>query len=258
MLREYLTNKYVLSAIGFLILLSVACVFWYRYDTAPDNQQLARDQEMLHQHEASKKIKTDTETKQSTDQTPTDKIMSSDEKPITKITDDVQNNSEAETEQSVISVSTGETRVSAFGFGPYPELPPDFPDQDIFAPPYYSENPNDPYKDDPEYELMDRVRVKLWKQGIQTTGVYTSGGLVYPTIPGTIYVKYERIEIADGVVSTRRSLSGDPEALHRIGHLWQKDGTHTLVPISFPPDITVIDADIGGINPWTLLDLQEE
>lgn len=62
MLREYLTKKYVLGAIGFLIMLSVACVLWYRYDTAHDKQQLAKAQEILREREA----ETATDTKEST------------------------------------------------------------------------------------------------------------------------------------------------------------------------------------------------
>lgn len=81
MLREYLTNIYVLGAIGFLIVLSVACVLWYRYDTAYDKQQLVKDEEMLRQREASQKTGTDTETKQLTDQTPDDSKSATGEKP---------------------------------------------------------------------------------------------------------------------------------------------------------------------------------
>ena len=42
MLREYIRNIRVLGAFGFLIVLSVVCVLWYRYDTTPYKQQLAK------------------------------------------------------------------------------------------------------------------------------------------------------------------------------------------------------------------------
>ena len=37
MLRDVLTNKWVLGGVGFLILLSVACVLWYQHDIAPEH-----------------------------------------------------------------------------------------------------------------------------------------------------------------------------------------------------------------------------
>ena len=47
--------------------------------------------------------------------------------------------------------------VSPFGFGPYPEIPMDYP---------HLENWDQiADEDDPEWELMARVMIKLWKQG---------------------------------------------------------------------------------------------
>ena len=34
MFRDILTNKWVLGGIGFLIVLSIACLLWYQHDTA--------------------------------------------------------------------------------------------------------------------------------------------------------------------------------------------------------------------------------
>ncbi len=87
------------------------------------------------------------------------------------------------TEQTQEAENTEGVPVSPHGFGPFPEVPDDY-----FLQPFSW----DFYKNDPPiYELMARVRVKLWKQGIRTTGIRSSSatGLVYPTIPGTVFVR---------------------------------------------------------------------
>ncbi|MDE0086657.1 MAG: hypothetical protein OXU23_13140 [Candidatus Poribacteria bacterium] len=46
MLRDVLSNKWILGGVGFLILLSVACVLWYQHDIADDRQQAAETQKI--------------------------------------------------------------------------------------------------------------------------------------------------------------------------------------------------------------------
>ena len=42
MYRDILTNKWVLGGVGFLIVLSVACVWWYQHDIADEKKQLPK------------------------------------------------------------------------------------------------------------------------------------------------------------------------------------------------------------------------
>ena len=51
MYRDILTNKWVLGGIGFLIVLSVACVLWYQHDIAPYKQKAAEAEQLLRQSE---------------------------------------------------------------------------------------------------------------------------------------------------------------------------------------------------------------
>lgn len=46
MYSDIFTNKWVLGGVGFLIVLSVACVLWYQHDVADDRQQAAETQKI--------------------------------------------------------------------------------------------------------------------------------------------------------------------------------------------------------------------
>ena len=100
-----------------------------------------------------------------------------------------------------------EKRISPHGFGPYPEIPADFPQQDIFDHPDLS-NPN--------FELMDRVWVELWKRGVRgISGMSISNqtGMVTPTIRGIVYAEWEPI-LEFGVIGfgmRYTSISGHPK-----------------------------------------------
>ena len=163
MLREYLTNKWVLSAIGFLIALSVACVLWYRYDTDHDKQQLAKEEEMLRQKETSKYAETNSDTEQTDGETVRDM-------PTIENTS-IQKNSEAglndiNYRKSTVPLTestqhTDAVRISRHGFGPLPEIPANFPHLDSWD--------EIAHEEDPEWELMARVMIKLWNSGIKAT-----------------------------------------------------------------------------------------
>ena len=49
MFRDILTNKWFIGGFCFLIVFAVACVFWYRYDTAPDRKSAAAAEKLLRQ-----------------------------------------------------------------------------------------------------------------------------------------------------------------------------------------------------------------
>ena len=49
MYRDILTNKWVLGGVGFLILLSVACVLWYQHDIADEKKAAAETEKLLRQ-----------------------------------------------------------------------------------------------------------------------------------------------------------------------------------------------------------------
>ena len=138
--------------------------------------------------------------------------------------------------------------VSPHGFGPYPEIPADYPEHLM---PFWTDTPN--FKGVPghaagPFELMDRVLIKLWKQGHRNlTGASLSktNGKIYPHYANTAYVQYEEWTAPDGEV-------------HRF--ITKMKGGPDIAPYSkqiregnVPAHITLIDYDSAGIDPSTFL-----
>lgn len=261
MLRDYLTNKWVLSAICFLIVFSVACVFWYRYDTAHDKQQLAKDEEMLRQRETSQKEETGTETEQTTDQTSVESNTLTVDKSITgtigtvpiKNIELTSNNLEL-----VDSVNETKNRVSPYGFGPYPYVPQGFIDA-VGKPVWFIPDEIIRKSSKPpsrNVELMQRVLIKLWKQGrTDVEAAFMDGDRVIVHYQNRAYVRYETYNDEKGenvrYISSWRSASVPaPKAKHRsIYPPGEKD---------VDPSVELIDLDREdvGIDPYEFLGLK--
>ncbi len=137
-------------------------------------------------------------------------------------------------------------RVSPFGFGPYPEIPPGYPNSNLWD---HAENL---YEFSSErarrWELMERVCIKLWKQGKQTEGAAMEDGLVYPLYPNTVYVRWDHYIDEDGtpVPYITELLSSGSMARY------EDDFDNGIIP----PGITVIPYAEGGIEPYTFLNLK--
>lgn len=134
-----------------------------------------------------------------------------------------------------------EVAISPYGFGPYPELPEGWPADQIW--PCISA----------EHELMTRVMVKLAHQGTITNGSIMENGLVYPTYPDAVYIRWAykkkngALYIAD--------VSGDEAAVDRISVIEETRGD-TFKKADIPPDIKVLSFEEDGIDPYTFLNLQ--
>ncbi|MDE0017712.1 MAG: hypothetical protein OXU51_16135 [Candidatus Poribacteria bacterium] len=131
-----------------------------------------------------------------------------------------------------------EAVVSPFGFGPYPEVPADFPEQDIWDDISTSSM-------SPDHELIARVEIKLWTQGIHALGATYDGEhrLIYPIIDNVVY--YEEKFGANGSV-TRRALTS-PATDDKYG----SDLREGIIA----PHLTVYYFPDGGIDPYEFLDL---
>ena len=249
MYRDILTNKWVLGGIGFLIVLSVACVLWYQHDTADERKAAADAKKLLRQSEITKKATdTDGETEQAADVAPAESETPTAEKPVNKNTAEVGNNTEAETQQQSETPSETETvseaRVSPYGFGPYPEVPEGFSRPVKF--PSIS----------PDHELMTRVEIKLYKQGVDVKGATMMNGLVFPIIKGQVYVKWDSYEGPSGVVRYISRMSGFPVDTKRIREIRAGKEKHkSFTEADIPSDIKLVSFDDGGIDPYTFLDL---
>lgn len=66
MLRIFFTKKWIFGGIAFLILLSVACVWWYHHDTASYRKTLTEAKDYLRKLEKAKQVpKVENDTEQS-------------------------------------------------------------------------------------------------------------------------------------------------------------------------------------------------
>jgi len=128
--------------------------------------------------------------------------------------------------------------VSPYGFGPYPELPPEwegaFPPQSV------------------KPELMVRVAVKLREQGVNVEGTSVEDGFVFPNIKGIYYVKWkvngEGIRyIAEG--------TGHPEDGNRL-HTIRMEKGEPLTESDIPSDIQLVSYEEGRIDPYDFLGFQ--
>lgn len=140
-----------------------------------------------------------------------------------------------------------EVPISPFGFGAYPEVPADYPKPDIWD---RIDNMTDRGLAR-EVELMERVCIKLWNQGIKAIGAsfHYSDGKIYPTIPGVAYVKWKWEELPDGTRQRYASrISGPPELVGKEHYIYE-------LGIA-PPGITIVDYEEGGIDPYEFLNLQ--
>ena len=252
MLRDIWTNKWFIGGFGFLIVFAVLCYFWYQHDIASFQQQLSATGDIVFQGDISQKA-------QKTFQT---------DVPLIESLESVENRSESVRDTSVPTEKTTEKTdtfeintnltadapISPFGFGAYPEVPADYPFQEQLW-----DNAT------PEHELLVRVRVKLWKQGTQTIGVMLddNNGLIYPSIPDVIYVKWHKIEERErdpDYVGRRYAslIMGDPntckkwESSYLIDRMFEPtDANNDIEALG----IKVYEYPDGGIDPYKYLDL---
>ncbi len=229
MFREVFFNKWILGSCALVIVFGIGCYFWYQHQFAPNRHDTAETTEVAHEQEAAQK---------------TDTSMTA-EKTITETSPEgVERSVPSEThanltEQTQETKNTEGVPVSPHGFGPFPEVPDDY----IIKPFSWDFYKNDP----PIFELMERVQIKLWKQGIRTIGITGSAatGLVYPTIPGTVFVKrYNR----DGVdhLEIRGSPRDDLETIRK-----------SLMEGIVPDGIQVRDMSEAVIDAYEFLNIKK-
>ncbi len=254
MYRYALFNKWVISCVGFLILISVACYLWYKHDTADGRRELNEVKEMVRRYEAARKLSdTDSEAEQTVDIVPAESATPIAEKPITKVNVEVESNTETvEQQQSETPTETAtdaKVSVSPNGFGPYPEIP-----DEMGIPKDKENNFWENISKIPNQELLARVRIKLYQQGIQADGAtYKRNGLIYPVINGIRYVEWDTRENPDGSVEryVARSTGHPDDGFNDItkGVVLESD---------IPSHFKIYTYPDGGIDPYKFLNLSKE
>lgn len=152
----------------------------------------------------------------------------------------VQNTEEAFIGDTLTEDVSDDTLVSPYGFGPYPELPPEF--RGLTWP-----------RKNPESELMIRVHIKLVNKGVPVSGMKRLNNLIYPIIKGVRYVTWG--ETSQGLRYVQRSF-GHPADGERIREIVAKKVSRGEVLTQADiPDIKLITLEEGGIDPYSFLDL---
>ena len=153
----------------------------------------------------------------------------------------------SEAEEQLLAAEVVETappRESPFGLGPYPKLPSDWPRQDVWD--VLEQDYKDGYADI-EHELIQRVLIKLWKQGKQTDSAIVEDGKVYPLYTDTIYIRWAESEDEDG---TPYRYVSEVLCHQSLAH-YDEDIDQGIMPSG----IKVIEQDGAGIDPYSFLDL---
>lgn len=252
MFRDIVGNIWIIGGIAFLIVFAVACVFWYRYDTAPDRKSAAETAELLRQWTA-KKVDTDDKVEQAAVASVKNTTLTA-EKSITE-TDGTRTNSTVSGNPKNVLVETQLTektdavKVSPYGFGPYPPLPPGW--RDTPEKTWNNQSAN--------HELLKRVRIKLISQGIDVRGAGMKYGKVYPIIKGILYVRWETENTPMGEYRYIAASTGHPDDGDRLRAIreakFNRGEDDDLTEADIPPDIKLLPYEEGGVNPYEFLGL---
>ena len=263
MLREVFANKSLIAALIGCGLVIVGIHFWSQHEHSKLRQDEAATRRFIQQVEAEKKAATTRVEELSVVSQPHE-VKSGAQAAHDNFAPDTDDGTpEIDTATKAIEVETfveeelvaheeppAPPRMSLFGFGAYPEIPPDYREPDVW------ERIEERALTDPSaakrQELMARVCIKLWQQGYYAEGVVykSKTGLIYPLYPNIAYIKWDVWEEEDGTLSRfpARVLGG-----HGVDG-YEEDFAEGIIP----PHITVIDYEEGGIDPYQFLDFQYE
>lgn len=138
------------------------------------------------------------------------------------------------------------SRESPHGLGPYPEIPSDYPRQNVWR--ELEKSYSDGYTTI-DHELIHRVLIKLWNQGKKAdSGVLSEqNGRVYPLYTDTVYVEWSEVENEDGSVEAYLG--------SYLSHGSLNDYERAVAEGTQPSWLKVVSHEDGGINPHSFLDL---
>lgn len=254
MFREILTNRACLAGLVFSLLVVGGAQLYYSHVRRTGEAELVRTQQAV-QHLGNRK---ETYTASDSDASTEIETLGKIETPLeTGNTETIPEGAAVVIDDAEISASTdvleaflAETRepengtgpygVSPFGFGPFPEIPPDYPDQNIWDDIRISTG-MEPYS-----ELVIRTRIALWNQGVRTVGAVRDNtyNLIYPIIDDVVYIKWSDTLGPDGEPYVQRVLTSPTT-----------DDSYDLYKGIFPSHLTIYEFPDGGIDPYDFLDL---
>ncbi len=239
MLRAILTDKWFIGACVVLIVFVFGCYFWYQHELAPYRKSADESAERHRQWEAAQK-EADTSTE-------TPKMVESVNNEIVDSNAISEKIEEKNPQTAGVFVNKDEeVPVSPFGFGPYPEIPEGF--GHVTWP-----------RRSRDSELMKRVRIKLFSQGIDVRGTTMEYGKIYPTIKGIIYVRWDTDDDGERYICELLCTSEDSDRLDAIREAkFNRGEDDSLTEADIPSDIKIVRYEEGGIDPYEFLGLTSQ
>ena len=262
MLCDWLLGKFLIGAAVLSILFVIGSFLWSQNAEREMQEQLAETEKNIRQLEERNKeqpivvqqptVKTEgsVEALSAVDNA-TDPVPESESTPSLEETDIGEVSESVSLIEATPIADTNDWRSgdygeSDYGFGPYPEIPPDYPE---YMRPFWTTDADRTGHHERlrPIELLARVRIKLWKQG--QTDVKLD--LEIPTqkirivTPGTVYVHYEETKLPNGTsrvvhfLGGSDDLTGDVQAQIRLGKK--------------PSGIRVLDYDSTGFDVYEFL-----
>ena len=253
---DVLRHPLVISAFALSILIVVGAYFgsqWYYSDVEPiDIPENSTLTQRLPETRRVPEVNSE-ELQTESDQTPIESAPT----PITGVeiesVDDVLTElSDEELALLMTELEEEDQPVSPFGFGPFPEVPSDYPDAPVW------EDADWPDGDEVfgrdfmrSMELINRVLIKLWTQGHKVSSGSTHNGLILPHYRNTVYVEWSYLKEPDGTMTRYASqVTSGPDVPVSVHDTIMDEGT-------IPSGITVLDHDLDGIDPYTFLNLNQ-
>ena len=242
MFKDVIGSKWLLGSFIFTVIFSIGCSLWYQNEERKIRKQaeFTAFVQQIKEDKAEITTPADEQKVSTTEDTP--EVLS---EVIETLSDTVEEITEEETE--------GE-RISPFGFGPYPEIPDDYPKS--MSPVWvWPEAKRMRWESDPDrlknFELIGRVLIKLWDQGEQDFiggTLRDSNGRVYPLYFNTAYVSYRELVKLDGTVHSYIGGFMRGPGFPYLTHEQRMSGNFEL-----PPDAQILDMDEAGIDPYSFL-----
>ena len=241
-------TKWIIAAGFILLIVGTACILYYQQTTAADKHAAAQADKLLEKWSADK-AKPPTPAKTESTQAPAGSNKSTAEKSKTDATT-MMDASIGETKKTVTAVTqqtdkTEDVLVSPYGFGPYPNVPEDYPSTVSWK----RDQTYLPEELRPQSELLSRVLVQLWTSGKKDfRGGSTNNGKVYPHYHDTVYVRFAETRDPNGeTVRYPARIKSGPSVKYTEADL--------LDP---PPYLRVLDLDSSGIDPYQYLNLPKK
>ncbi len=193
MYRDIIINKWSITILGFLVVFGILCYFWYKPNSERHKHIMSSATEFLHQ--LAKKQKN----AEKVDGASVENITHTDREGRTKTVVsrmkssdlfEVKRDREGKRLNENTTDTTENMRVSRHGFGAFPEIPEGAPINPFIG----SENR--------DQELLKRVVIKKWNEGVRFSGASIVNGIVYLNYPNTVYVQYgDSILNKDGTIT---------------------------------------------------------